>query len=93
MTPLANRHARPPPASTPALQSPSPGRRHKHSDQSGPAFLAALVLQNLASVPAPRPLFAAHQSLLLEWSGSGSRLAPYTATILADLFPSGPIPL
>ena len=62
-------------------------KRHKHADHSGSAFLAALTLQNLVAVPALRAAFVSHQTLLLEWTGSASRLAPYTAIILAELLP------
>jgi hypothetical protein len=60
-------------------------RRLRHTDHSGLAMLAAAVLQNMAAVPALRPHFVAQLTTLLEWTASASRLAPYTAAILAEL--------
>jgi len=60
-------------------------RMSKSTEPAGPAFLAALILQNMAAVATLRPLFVAQQSRLFEWAGTASRLASYSAAILAEL--------
>jgi len=60
-------------------------RMPKSTEPAGPAFLAALILQNMAAVATLRPLFVAQQSRLFEWAGTASRLASYSAAILAEL--------